>query len=467
MYKKLKINKGFSIIEVLLAVSVFGLLVSALSGIYFYGQESGVLSGKRNRAVSLAEEGIEAVRNIRDANFANLNDGTYGLSKSGSSWVLTPVPDTTGAYTRAININSTDADHKEITSTVTWQQNATRSGSVSIVSKLNYWTRIISTADWAKPLLTSSLNLAGNNNGFKLQVKGDYVYLIRNAGTPNLYILNISNLNSPSLVGSIALSGTLRNIYTDGGYVYVTSNSNNQELQIVDVSNPAAPFIAGTYDAAGTSDANGVYVAGNYAYMAKASSTSHEFFVVDITNPALPALAGSVDLGTTGYELVTSGGFAYVTSANNTQEVKVINISTPGSPTVQANLNLTGNNDATVIGLYNSTTLVVGQNTSFYTISIVNPLAPSVLGTVNISAIVNDISLESNTSGEYVYLATSDNADEFQVVDVSDKVNPVNYGSYDQTGLNVLNGVAYMPGIDKAFAASSSNTQEFIILEPQ
>src|SRR3990167_8865223 len=79
-------NNGFSLIEVILASSVFILLVTALVGAYLYGQESTALAGSRARATLLAEEGLEAVRNIRD--FA-WNENIYaqtGISDSTGSW---------------------------------------------------------------------------------------------------------------------------------------------------------------------------------------------------------------------------------------------------------------------------------------------------------------------------------------------------------------------------------------------
>lgn len=65
---------GFSLVEVILSTAIFGLLVTTLVGGFLYGQEATFLAGSRARATMLAEEGIEAVRNIRDADFANLAD---------------------------------------------------------------------------------------------------------------------------------------------------------------------------------------------------------------------------------------------------------------------------------------------------------------------------------------------------------------------------------------------------------
>lgn len=132
-------KSGFSSVEVVLAAATFALLVTALIGSYFYGQESTALAGNRARAVMLAEEGLEAVRNIRDANFSNLSDGTHGLSTTGNQWNLSGVSDITGIFTRTITISSDGTNRKAVSCTVSWQQNPQRAGSVVLTSRLTSW----------------------------------------------------------------------------------------------------------------------------------------------------------------------------------------------------------------------------------------------------------------------------------------------------------------------------------------
>lgn len=134
---------GFSIVEVVLATATFALLISALTGSYLYGQEATALAGARARAVLLAEEGLEAVRNIRDENFSNLTAGTYGLATSSNEWVLTGSSDLTGIFTRAITVSDIDPDRKNISCTVTWQQNAQRTGSVTLATRMTNWSKVI------------------------------------------------------------------------------------------------------------------------------------------------------------------------------------------------------------------------------------------------------------------------------------------------------------------------------------
>lgn len=134
-------SKGFSLVEVLLAVSVFALIVTALVGVLIYGQQSTALSGQRAKAIFLAEEGLEATRNIRDANFSNLTDGTFGLTTTGNQWNLSGSSDTTDIFTRAITISSVDADRKQVVSTVTWQQTPSQNGNVVLSTYLTQWIR--------------------------------------------------------------------------------------------------------------------------------------------------------------------------------------------------------------------------------------------------------------------------------------------------------------------------------------
>ena len=134
-----KAPSGFSLVEVLLAVAVFSLLVTALVGGLIFGEQSTALAGARSRAAILAEEGLEAVRNIRDENYSNLTDGTYGLAISANQWALSGASDTTDVFTRTINISSVDTKRKLVTSTITWQQNPQRTGTVVLTTYLSAW----------------------------------------------------------------------------------------------------------------------------------------------------------------------------------------------------------------------------------------------------------------------------------------------------------------------------------------
>lgn len=139
-FTKAIVKNGFSLVEIVLSVSVFALIVTALAGSYVYGRESAALSGDRARAMLIADEGIQAVQNIKDASWTNLSDGTYGLATSSGQWIFSGGSDTSNQFTRTVSVATIDSYRKGVTSTVSWQQNGQRSGSVSIFTELTNWT---------------------------------------------------------------------------------------------------------------------------------------------------------------------------------------------------------------------------------------------------------------------------------------------------------------------------------------
>lgn len=139
--REVSATKGFLIIEVLLASSLLIIAITSFVGAIIYGQESTSVAGGISRASFLAQQGIEAVRNIRDESFGNLADGSYGLLVSNHQWILSGNSDTTDRYVRQINIGTIDANRKQITSTVTWQKTAQRAGSVVLTTELTNWAK--------------------------------------------------------------------------------------------------------------------------------------------------------------------------------------------------------------------------------------------------------------------------------------------------------------------------------------
>lgn len=128
-------------VEALLAVALFALVATTYIGAIDYGQESTEVAGQRARALLLAQEGIEGVRNIRDHSYADLIDGTWGMYISNFQWILSGNSDTTDGFVRQVTIaDGSDANRKIVTTTVTWQQTPQRTGSVSLVTELSNWS---------------------------------------------------------------------------------------------------------------------------------------------------------------------------------------------------------------------------------------------------------------------------------------------------------------------------------------
>jgi type II secretory pathway pseudopilin PulG len=134
---------GFLLVEIILSIATIGAIALLLGGLYAQGQDAAQVSGKRTVALFLAEEGLEALRSIRDESFITLAPGTYGLVLSGTRWALTGTPDVTSdTYTRSIIITYVDDTTRDIDITISWSQNALRDGSVTLSSRITNWKEV-------------------------------------------------------------------------------------------------------------------------------------------------------------------------------------------------------------------------------------------------------------------------------------------------------------------------------------
>jgi Tfp pilus assembly protein PilV len=132
---RLSINqKGFSVVEIVVTSAILALTVTSFVGALMYFNKSTTMAGAKTRAVFLAEEGLEVVRNIRDEDFSNLIDGTYGLAVSGGQWVFSGTEDLADIFTRQLTVSTIDASTKQIVSNINWDK-----GNVSLITYLTYW----------------------------------------------------------------------------------------------------------------------------------------------------------------------------------------------------------------------------------------------------------------------------------------------------------------------------------------
>lgn len=633
-------TKGFSLLEILVAVAVFSVILVLVTGATASTGKNIRHSANNQQAAGLAEEGIEAARNLRDsaADFANLPDGTHGLSMSGNKWNLSGSSDTQGIFTRALTITSTGTHQKKIEVAISWADQYSPANSYLATSYLTNWRavyilgngltinksvinhggtkvatdfgpfkandiemslgvatmlpdgpyNVTETSDpnynqtfsgdcdstgsitmagnptvqclitneeklsyvrvnktvinhggtkvaadfapfkvgtdtvtlgattvhdsgtytvsetndanysrtfsgdcnssgaitlvpgqtksctltneqianivgnWAIPSQQSSLDFSGVQDGLKVQVQGNYAYVVRSDGTPDFLIIDISNPASPTVKSGLSLTGIPANIFVAGNYAYVASQDDNQELQIINITNPASPVIAGTFNASGTANGRGIYVVGTTAYLVRDTSTSDEFIEINVSAPATPTLIGSLDLAATGYEVYVAGNYAYVASGSDGQELQVISIVNPASPNIVGSNNISGNNDALTISGYGSL-VFLGRAANVYTYNVSSPTAPVLLSTYNGAGTVNDISLNFANSNQYLYFTTGNSNAEFEVVNVSVPATPVSVGKLN---LVAYNGIAYDPTTDRAVLVGP-NDPELIIVRPQ
>jgi type II secretory pathway pseudopilin PulG len=137
--KNTDLSKGHSVIEVMLAVTIFLMFAGVFMTALITSQKANIVTNKRTQASSLAEEGLEAARSIRDRGYEELSVGEHGLDSSGAQWELTAAPDNINGFDRTLTVEEIEAGRKRVESEVQWQQRSNRKSSLMLAVDLCDW----------------------------------------------------------------------------------------------------------------------------------------------------------------------------------------------------------------------------------------------------------------------------------------------------------------------------------------
>lgn len=191
------LSQGFSLVEVVLAAAIFMLFSTSAIVVVLGGLNANRLGGEETVANQFANEGIEAVKSIKNQAYASLvNSAGIGVARPSNVWVFSGASNTlthnvSDNYTRVIKVESvnrdgsgnivstggtTDPDTKKITSTVSWNFNSSRPESVILSTYLS---------DWRKQIAPSRDGILVYGNGGTTSDAIQYKILDGTAGTWN------------------------------------------------------------------------------------------------------------------------------------------------------------------------------------------------------------------------------------------------------------------------------------------
>ncbi len=133
-------ERGSALLEALLGVALLGMFLVILAGSITYLEQSTLRANQHADALSLASEGLEAVRSMRDADFALLTNGAHGLTHANGVWEFSGSSDLSTSSTRIITISHEGASTTRIISIVRWGQ-AGHTTDTSLETYLTDWRR--------------------------------------------------------------------------------------------------------------------------------------------------------------------------------------------------------------------------------------------------------------------------------------------------------------------------------------
>lgn len=121
----MKSQSGQSLVELLIAMSVFILVISTIVFLVLDGYLANQSALERTQATFLAEQGLEKARANRDLNWDN-------LVSTGSELI-------NDKFARTITVQEIDSNRKQVISQVSWQLIENRPQEVALITYLTNW----------------------------------------------------------------------------------------------------------------------------------------------------------------------------------------------------------------------------------------------------------------------------------------------------------------------------------------
>lgn len=508
-------SAGYSLVELLVAVGVFGVVIPALFAGYVAIQDSRPQQAERLRAEGLLQEAADALKVIRERGWDQVNtNGTYHLSKVDNTWTLASGPETTDGFTRTIVITdtartngaitptgTTDLSTKKVTIQVSWTAPLPSSVSTTL-----YLTRYLDnlalvhttlddfnltgslytstegvlendgavilaplgtgSGDWCAPSFVAQTDLPKSGEVRAISAIEGSVWATsgQNASGVSLAHVAVSNDNPPVL----AVNGTFdgyktMDVFNVGGYAFLGTDANSEEVIIIDRQTYAK---IGSFNATGNTNGRGVYASGNRGFVLTSSSLLQVFDASSLTGSR--PLLGSVNMGVNGTSVVVIGDYAYVTVASTSQQLRIYNISNPASITLTGSLTLAGaegrdiylNPDATRVYMITSAS---ASQREFWLINTANKAAPTVISSYDTNG-MDPLGVSMVLSGNRAIIV-GNGGEEYQVVSIALETAPTrcgglnaSYSMYDVETVEESDGDAF------AYISTSQSSSELKVI---
>ncbi len=461
---------GSSLVEVLLLIGIFSLLSVGVVSTLLTSSQAAKQGMEYVVAAGYMEEGIQAVRSIRDRDFTEVVNGTHGLTTTSGYYEFSGTAESLdgGVYTRTITIEdvyrasglssdiavsgTVDDNAKKVTVNLVWDVFEGRTQNIdSVFYVMNWgvrsWLQTLDTefaagirnstaitvsgngevtlqsadAEWAGITPQHEIDLDGNGSRIALwyDESQDYLYVLSEATIGNEFlVMDVGSVSTttPTELRGIDFSGfTATDFVIANGYAYVSTNWNSGEVVVVRLSDMVQ---VNTIDLAGNEDANDVAITGNTLVIVRNAGTNEEIYYYDIATPegTLTEL-GSTEIGSDLVDVEVTSTHVFAGSTNNTNELYVIRL----SDYTQINtVDMTDTDDVSDMELVGSNLYVARQDGFAYDFAVFDVSDPSSIGTpqtIELGTLVNAIAIDRLE--EYAALATPDNNQELIIVDLN------------------------------------------------
>ena len=434
-----KIN-GFSVLEVLIAMAILTLAISAAIMLMFSNQSVALDSDTANEALYKAKTVLE------DGRSKTKSHTDFDSIKS-----ITYPPDS--IYTKKFSVLSVPCMKKTI-SQVTWSTEVLRPQIIEVRTYLSDVEEALKLAgecdpvfptEWDNPYSPTSVGIGGQG-ATDIDVQNNLIYLASDPSAPpkeDFFIYQFDPIAvTLTFVSKIDVSDGLMALDFSGGYVYAANEDTAAQLLVIDADPPGGPFVASIAslpDApAGVIRTVNVYNKKLYVgtqYLACpppcGAAQNHEFHIYDLlVDPANPTWLGSYNVNHNINDIVVNGDYAYLATSDNSSELYVYNISNPPSITLADTFDAPGNEDGNVV-FFLDNKIYLGRHRTpaarkdFYMLNVADPTDIQELGSKNLGlnpgAIVEGVVVRGN----FAFLAFDNPTFSLKILNISNPASIV------------------------------------------
>ncbi len=329
----LRIRSGSLLLEAIIAIGIFSMFLAGIGFTLLLGQRSTIAGGDRARGSFLAEQQLEAVRQMSALNFSSITAGDHGMALAGGAWAFSGTSLKIDGYTTRINVVSKGTDWWEVSAVAGWNFGKTRSGTATLVTELTNWRKVATVGNWANMSRIANVSVSGTPDFQSIAIADSYAYVTSTnaSGGKGLYVFDVSNPASPvAVASSFDLGASAYGVAVDDDRLYLATSDVTKEVQVYDISSPStlsSGNLINTYDMPGSGQARSIAVYGDNVYVGTLNDPPNDEFSALLMSETGPmTLQSSLAMSGSILGIALQDGYAYVANANNAGEFEVVDI---------------------------------------------------------------------------------------------------------------------------------------------
>ncbi len=497
-YKKLNNQEGIVTMEILIAMAVIVMVISAVILVVFGNQTLAVDTETNHEALYLAQQKIDEARKNSETNFSSVGSESYNFTLDGLT------------YNGINTVSDISQCLKQITTKLTWTMESRTQYSLldTMLSSPKEAYALGGDCiadvsgngepDWENPDTLMDQDIIPSGNGatdidvvkINNHKYGFLTSVHSSVSSNDFWVFDLETTPKPTIVGQLNTGPGLNavdvalNITGDGkNYAFVANNNTTSpynQLLVIDVTtlnNPSLVAQASLIGVSGTCNAScpqgqTVFYSNKKLYIGTHRTGGAEFHIFDVSAPTTPIELGGLgglEVNNNINKIIVQGNYAFLVTSDNSEEFMILDVSVPAIPVKRPSFNIPGNSDATSLFVLGGRAYVGKDRENnaddFFVLNITNPLSVSLPTgwSKDFDQSLCDRKdgqgpkqcLGSNTkisdifvTGNFAFIATTLSTGGFQVWNIKDPSSLFNVSTYNYsekaTGLDFADDCIYI-----------------------